>query len=123
MKLQIRISIILIVLAVSIYFIYPTFTWYTFSPEERENREKLRDKIVTKIINLGLDLKGGIHLILEIDESKLPEDHSVDDAMDRVREIIRNRIDQFGVTEPLIVRQGEKWLVVQLPGVKNETVT
>jgi preprotein translocase subunit SecD len=39
--------------------------------------------------------------------------------MDRAIEVIRNRIDQVGLSEPLIVRQGEKWLVVQMPGVKN----
>jgi len=42
-----------------------------------------------------------------------------DNAVDRSLEIIRNRIDQFGVAEPIIVRQGEDEIVVQLPGVKD----
>jgi preprotein translocase subunit SecD len=39
--------------------------------------------------------------------------------MSQAIEIIRNRVDQFGVAEPLIVRQGERWIVVQLPGVTD----
>ncbi|MDP2993201.1 MAG: protein translocase subunit SecD, partial [Deltaproteobacteria bacterium] len=42
-----------------------------------------------------------------------------DNTVDRSLEIIRNRIDQFGVAEPVIVRQGEDEIVVQLPGVKD----
>ncbi|MBK8575596.1 MAG: protein translocase subunit SecD [Elusimicrobia bacterium] len=72
-------------------------------------------------MNLGLDLQGGIHLLLELQTSKLPDDRAetVNEAMDRAIEVIRNRIDQVGLSEPLIVKQGEKWLVVQMPGVKN----
>ena len=43
----------------------------------------------------------------------------MNDALDRAIEIIRNRVDQFGVTEPLIARQGDHWIVVQLPGIKD----
>ncbi|MQY65324.1 MAG: protein translocase subunit SecD [Clostridia bacterium] len=39
--------------------------------------------------------------------------------MERALEVIRNRVDQFGVAEPLIARQGDRWLVVELPGVKD----
>ena len=48
-------------------------------------------------------------------EEKFIREHAVDQSL----EIIRNRIDQFGVTEPVIVRQGEEEIVVQLPGVKD----
>ncbi|MFH1147214.1 MAG: protein translocase subunit SecD [Pseudomonadota bacterium] len=47
------------------------------------------------------------------------EDHVRENAVDHSLEIIRNRIDQFGVAEPVIVRQGENEIVVQLPGVKD----
>ncbi|PIR15287.1 MAG: protein translocase subunit SecD, partial [Elusimicrobia bacterium CG11_big_fil_rev_8_21_14_0_20_64_6] len=43
----------------------------------------------------------------------------LNEAMQQAIEIIRNRIDQFGVAEPLIVRQGTRWIVVQLPGVTD----
>ena len=70
-------------------------------------------------IHLGLDLKGGMHLILEADTSKLPPGENVKDAVAMGLEIIRNRIDQFGVREPTISRQGDTRIVVDLPGIEN----
>lgn len=69
-------------------------------------------------LNLGLDLKGGMQIILEVDTSKLPA-NQVAGAVDNNIEIIRNRIDQFGVAEPIIQKMGEKRIVIQLPGVKD----
>lgn len=69
-------------------------------------------------INLGLDLQGGMYLILKADLESLPET-SRKDATDRIREIILNRIDEFGVTEPSIQKQGKDRLIVQLPGITN----
>ena len=69
-------------------------------------------------INLGLDLQGGMHLVLKVDTDKVPED-AREDAPNRALEVIRNRIDQFGVREPLIQRQGKNSIVVQLPGVTD----
>src|SRR4030042_1322929 len=69
-------------------------------------------------INLGLDLQGGMHLVLKVDTSKLPEE-AREDAPNRALEIIRNRIDEFGVKEPSIYRQGADEIVVQLPGVTD----
>jgi SecD/SecF fusion protein len=69
-------------------------------------------------INLGLDLQGGMHLVLKVDTSKVLEE-AREDAPNRALEIIRNRIDQFGVREPLIQRQGRDEIVVQLPGVTD----
>jgi len=73
---------------------------------------------INERINLGLDLQGGMHLVLQVDTSKLPEDQR-EDATERALEIIRNRIDQFGVKEPVINRQGKKGIVVQLPGITD----
>jgi len=69
-------------------------------------------------INLGLDLQGGMHLVLKVDTSKLPEE-SKQDAPAKALEIIRNRIDEFGVKEPSIYLQGADNIVVQLPGVTD----
>jgi len=73
-----------------------------------------------KRINLGLDLQGGMYLILRVDTSKLAEKAKID-AVERALEIIRNRIDQFGVKEPLVQIQGEDQIVVQLPGLTDRT--
>ena len=57
-------------------------------------------------LNLGLDLRGGTQIVLEVDTSKLPADQA-SKAIDNNIEVIRNRIDKFGVTEPSIQRLGE----------------
>jgi protein-export membrane protein SecD len=75
--------------------------------------------ILNKGIRLGLDLKGGAYLIYEIDTSKLEKSASISDAQERVIEVIRNRIDQLGVAEPQIIKTGEKWITIQLPGMKD----
>jgi SecD/SecF fusion protein len=69
-------------------------------------------------INLGLDLQGGMHVILRVDTSKIPKE-AREGATERALEIIRNRIDQFGVLEPSIQREGKDRIIVQLPGVED----
>jgi len=71
-----------------------------------------------KRINLGLDLKGGMHLLLRVDTGKLSEE-ARQGAVERAVEILRNRIDEFGVREPVIQKQGEEEIVVQLPGITD----
>ena len=72
-----------------------------------------------KRINLGLDLQGGMHLILKVDTTKVPLEARNQDVTGIALEIIRNRIDQFGVGEPVIQRQGTDHILVQLPGVTD----
>ncbi len=69
-----------------------------------------------KKINLGLDLKGGMHLILKVETAKVAANQR-EDAVLRAIEILRNRIDSIGVGETLIQRQGENQILVQLPGI------
>jgi SecD/SecF fusion protein len=73
---------------------------------------------VEKHINLGLDLKGGMHLVLKVDTEKL-DDNAKSDAVIRAIEILRNRIDSIGTAEPVLQRQGKNEILVQLPGVTN----
>jgi preprotein translocase subunit SecD len=71
-------------------------------------------------LNLGLDLLGGMHLALEIDDpdgTLTPEARS--DGIDRVERIIRTRIDEFGVSEPLIQKVGNDRLIVELAGITD----
>ena len=71
-------------------------------------------------INLGLDLQGGMHLVLRVDTSQVPAEATAgQDATAVALEVLRNRIDQFGVREPLIQRQGTDHILVQLPGVTD----
>ena len=71
-----------------------------------------------KKINLGLDLQGGVQLLLQVDMDKVP-DEAKKDVTARVAEIIRNRIDEFGVKEPEITTQGSNQVVVKLPGITD----
>jgi len=70
-------------------------------------------------INLGLDLQGGMHLVLKVDAAQVPAEARTQDVTGVALEIIRNRIDQFGVREPLIQRQGADHILVQLPGITD----
>jgi protein-export membrane protein SecD len=89
------------------------------SADKRQQAQEEKSPILGKILKLGLDLKGGTHLLLEVDSSQLDGSIKIKDAVDRAIEIIRNRIDQFGVAEPRLARQGDKWIIVQLPGIKD----
>jgi len=91
-----RFLLILAVIAACIYTIYP--------PEKKIRR--------------GLDLQGGVHVVLEVGEAA-GEESSLSDLSDRVLEVIRNRIDALGVTEPIIQKQGMRRIIVDLPGVQD----
>ena len=69
-------------------------------------------------IKRGLDLQGGIHLALELDESGGPVANKAD-AIDRALKVIRTRVDEFGVTEPLVQKEGAERIVVELAGISD----
>jgi len=71
-----------------------------------------------RAMTLGLDLKGGTRLVLEPDLSNSP-DVNLDDALNNASQIIERRINEFGVAESEIQRQGNR-LAVQLPGITAE---
>jgi SecD/SecF fusion protein len=189
-----RFKIILIVLTVllSLYFLYPTYEDYQFTKHLRtltaddslafveQNEKEIRDARF-KRMKLGLDLQGGMRVVLEVDVLKLWDDmaknkdeafasilagvreqsrtseeslidllrkefqargirlsryfgslrDSDDDllsklndesssAVDRAIQIVRNRVDQYGVSEPSIQKQGARRIIVELPGVSKE---
>jgi len=70
-------------------------------------------------LTLGLDLKGGSHLVYEADLSQKDPSQSDDDAMRGVLGKIERRVNEYGVTEPIIQRQGHNRILVQLPGVTD----
>ncbi len=87
---------------------------------ERVQRDGVYIDTTVKRIPLkrGLDLAGGIHLRLEVDDSKgtVPD---VSDALDRALRVVRNRIDELGVAEPLVQKIGNDRIVVELPGIDD----
>lgn len=66
-------------------------------------------------IALGLDLRGGSHLALEVDQSLGPVEDCAD-AIVRAERVIRGRMSEMGTTEPVVQRAGECRLIVELPG-------
>jgi len=79
----------------------------------------MKDSTVRRVpINLGLDLQGGIHLALEVDQSKGPVPDPAE-AIRRAERVVRTRIDEFGVTEPVVQIVGGNRLIVELPGEKD----
>jgi len=67
----------------------------------------------------GLDLQGGMHLTLEVDESKGVVANK-GEALDRALKVVRNRIDQFGVAEPNVQKVGTDRIIVELPGIDDQ---
>ncbi|MDR2645230.1 MAG: protein translocase subunit SecD [Endomicrobium sp.] len=118
-KINWKLWITVALFAFSVWALYPSINWSLMSADRKAQAEKEKDPILGKAIKLGLDLKGGTHLLLEVDSSQIDANMKIKDAVDRAIEIMRNRVDQFGVAEPLITRQGDKWIVIQLPGIKD----
>ncbi|HEV8263492.1 MAG TPA: protein translocase subunit SecD [Gemmatimonadales bacterium] len=111
-----RLITIAVLVVVSIYYVVP-----------RNVTQRVRDQVTGAMkdttvrrvpINLGLDLQGGIHLALEVDESKgaVPD---CADAIQRAERVVRTRINEFGTTEPVVQIIGRCRLIVELPGEKD----
>ncbi|HEU4725148.1 MAG TPA: hypothetical protein VFU59_07610, partial [Candidatus Eisenbacteria bacterium] len=121
--------------ALCLVTLWPTFQFYSLSPAKRqevlqarpasatneEDRKRLQEMadLRDKSIKLGLDLQGGMYLLLEVDKSKLGPAEAKN-AVDQAMQIIRNRSDQFGVAEPSIQKQGDNRILVQLPGLLDQ---
>ncbi len=191
-KNRFRIILTVLFLALSIYFLYPTYKDYQFNQDIKklanaQDSAAFFDKYGNDIIKakedrikLGLDLQGGMYVIMEVDIAKLLSDLAkkqddiltqalaaateqskssdddfvnifeaklkdrgaslkayygeirddeaqiksslkteVENAIDRAIQVVRNRIDQYGVSEPVIQKKGSSRLVVELPGVSN----
>jgi len=97
--LKLRIGFILGLVAFSIFYVFP----------------------VQKNIDLGLDLKGGMYILLRADTSAIASDKK-SDAINAALEKIRSRIDTYGVKEPSIIPQGGDSILVQVPGVVDRTI-
>ena len=183
-KLTPRYIIIILVLVWAVYAIWPTVKYQNLSEDEIETMrdEGTLQDLESKIIKQGLDLKGGIYIVLEVDIPTLVSNLAInkdkrfeqalanvstkidvesqldffqvfqeeidaaglrihryfdvdfggsleeiiaslrdqaDDAINRVLEILQNRVDQFGVSEPTIQKQGNRRIIVELAGIQD----
>ncbi len=149
MSHNLRLAFIIIGLVIMGWFITPTVKWYFLTSEEKKEESNLSlDEMIAKgytkeqidnvqkikrlrreAVNLGLDLQGGIRIVLQADfneyanridrnVSSLTEEEKID-AMERLITRLRGRINQFGVSEVGIRKQGEDRVVVELPGARD----
>ena len=68
-------------------------------------------------IKQGLDLQGGTHIVLE--EEDTPDAPVTEDSLNRAVSIVERRINEMGLTEPLVQKEGARRIIVELPGEKN----
>src|SRR5439155_24289568 len=101
-----------------------TAAWALF-PRNRTTRQLGPDGRMKEVtqrhvpLRYGLDLQGGMHLALEVDEAKQAVANK-SEAIDRAVKVVRNRIEGFGVSEPVIQKAGNDRIIVELPGVADQ---
>lgn len=178
-----RYLVILVILGWAIFSLWPTIKYQSLTDNEKEQlrEEGKLDQLESNIIRQGLDLKGGMYIVLEADIPTLVKnlatnrndkfeqvfnaasekyksnqnleffaifrneittkglkavryyheygsnlediilalEKETEDAINRVLEILQNRIDQFGVSEPTIQKQGDYRILVELAGIQD----
>jgi len=114
---KVSLIIVAVLVLLSLYGLYPSLVYHSMSHEEQETLKAENPTeyyaLKKKSLKLGLDLKGGMHIVLQVQK---PEEGKLSDVLDRVLEIIRNRVDKIGVAEPQIQTSGIDRIVVDLPG-------
>ncbi len=146
---NLRLAFIVIGLLIMAWFITPTVRWYfLISDEKKEETNLSLDQMIAKnytkdkideinrlkrlrseSVNLGLDLQGGVRIVLQANfeeyakklqkEEQEITDEEKTEALDRLLDRLSSRIDQFGVSEVGIRKQGSDSIVIELPGAKD----
>ncbi len=116
-KWRIGVTAVLVVLALMAF--WNTFRLWTMSEADKQQLDKSKPGALValqqKAVRLGLDLQGGIHVVLRVKLEEL-EPAARTDAVDRAIQVIRNRIDALGVAEPIIQKEGNDRIIIDLPG-------
>ena len=113
-NLKYRLALILALVAASLWALFPR----TVVERVKRGGGYVNDTVRRVPLKRGLDLQGGMHLALEIDESRgVVQNKS--EALDRALKVVRTRIDEFGVSEPVVQKQGTDRIIVELPGVDD----
>ncbi|HYW05728.1 MAG TPA: protein translocase subunit SecD [Longimicrobium sp.] len=108
--LRARFGLIVLVVLASLFFLYRNYM----------RVEGVDGKPSRQAVTLGLDLQGGSHYALELDErgKKLSPTERAD-AIERALKVVRMRVDEMGVAEPLVQRSGTSRIIVELAGLKE----
>jgi preprotein translocase subunit SecD len=114
MSLKYRLLCIAALCAASLWALFPR----TVVERVKRNGEFVYDTVRRVPLKRGLDLQGGMHLALEVDDSKgVVADKGK--AIDNALKVVRNRIDEFGVSEPVVQKAGNDRIIVELPGIDD----
>ena len=114
-----RILITVALVVVGLLAFWDTFRLWTLSDADKQRMQqedpgKLLE-LQQSAIRLGLDLQGGIHVVLKVKTDSL-ESSDASGAVERAMQVIRTRIDGLGVAEPNIQKQGSTHIIIDLPG-------
>lgn len=114
-----RLTITLILIVLGLLAFWNTFELWTMSEEEQQAMQEENPgellALQQKAIRLGLDLQGGIHVVLRVKTEELDQG-AAEGAVERAMQVIRTRIDGLGVAEPNIQKQGNNRIIIDLPG-------
>jgi protein-export membrane protein SecD len=119
---KLKFASVFVVLAISVWLLWPTITLLRMSDEAiddlKVNDPARYNELLDKSIRLGLDLQGGTYLVLEVDLEGI-DTAEQQNIVDQALKVIRNRVDQYGVSEPSIQQEGDNRIVIQLPGLPD----
>jgi preprotein translocase subunit SecD len=116
MSLRNRLLVILALIALSVFYLVPrNVTIRDRDPETGVMIDRVEKRVPLK---RGLDLQGGMHLALELDQSKQVSADPKRD-LELALTVLRKRVDEFGVTEPVTQMVGDDRIVVELPGIDD----
>lgn len=114
-----RIIVTAVLLLAACYAFWGTFKLWTMSDADKAAlQEKDPGALLhmqQKAIRLGLDLQGGIHVVLKVQNEGKSASEKADDVEQAIQ-VIRTRIDGLGVAEPIILKQGVDRILIDLPG-------
>lgn len=140
-----RTALIYALLVFTAVYIYPTLGWLSLSDEQRQERMaqwKKEDEVYekpsfwkntwkgirrwaefdrSKVVNMGLDLQGGVHIVLGFDLTPEMKEQKMDEAyvQNLVLQRIRRRINDFEAKDPIIQAMGANQIQIQLPGERD----
>jgi preprotein translocase subunit SecD len=110
-----RLLLIAVLVLGSVFYLFPR----NITIREPGPNGVMHDVQVTRVpLKRGLDLQGGMHLALELDQSKQVSADPKKD-LDLALTVLRKRIDEFGVEEPLVQKVGDSRIVVELAGITD----
>ena len=113
-NLKYRVALIVALILASVWALYPR----TVIERVTRNGAFVYDTVKRIPLKRGLDLQGGMHLALEVDESKGVVANK-SEALNNALRVVRNRIDEFGVSEPVVQKVGDDRIIVELPGISD----